>query len=97
GKRRKQIAKKGLHSEKTNEVESEKDESGEKVDSTSGTDAPINPIHVSIKPPSIVSYKIIKLGKKGVYQIVRAYGTDKVYMSFGAMLKEVSRDDLTET
>ncbi|GJU82773.1 hypothetical protein Tco_1285138 [Tanacetum coccineum] len=42
------------------------------------------------------SYKIIKQGKKGVYQIVRENGTDKVYMSLGAMLKEISREDLTE-
>ncbi|GKF24524.1 hypothetical protein Tco_0076846, partial [Tanacetum coccineum] len=42
------------------------------------------------------NWKIIKLGKKGVYQIVRENGTDKIYISFGAMLKDISRDDLTE-
>ncbi|GJX43755.1 hypothetical protein Tco_0260431, partial [Tanacetum coccineum] len=36
------------------------------------------------------------LGKKGVYQIVREDGTDKIYISFGAMLKDISTDDLTE-
>ncbi|GJW41790.1 hypothetical protein Tco_0070589 [Tanacetum coccineum] len=32
----------------------------------------------------------------GAYQIVREDGTDVVYINFGAMLKVISRDDLTE-
>ncbi|GJW05774.1 hypothetical protein Tco_1568197 [Tanacetum coccineum] len=40
--------------------------------------------------------QIIKQGEKGVYQIVREDGTDIVYINFGAMLKSISRDDLTE-
>ncbi|GKC37102.1 hypothetical protein Tco_1049486 [Tanacetum coccineum] len=43
----------------------------------SGTSIPINPILVATKPPSIANYKIIKQGKKGVYQIIRENGTDK--------------------
>ncbi|GKE75404.1 hypothetical protein Tco_1537445, partial [Tanacetum coccineum] len=35
-------------------------------------------------------------GKKGVYQIVREDRTDIVYINFGAMLKDITRDDLTE-
>ncbi|GKF85423.1 hypothetical protein Tco_0253250, partial [Tanacetum coccineum] len=35
-------------------------------------------------------------GRKGVYQIVRENGTDKVYISFRVMLTDISRDDLTE-
>ncbi|GJV97031.1 hypothetical protein Tco_1548608 [Tanacetum coccineum] len=35
-------------------------------------------------------------GRKGVYQIVRENGTHMVYISFGAMLTDISRDDLTE-
>ncbi|GJW35294.1 hypothetical protein Tco_0058214 [Tanacetum coccineum] len=35
-------------------------------------------------------------GRKGVYQIVRENGTDMVYISFRAMLTDISRDDLTE-
>ncbi|GJV03326.1 hypothetical protein Tco_1336895 [Tanacetum coccineum] len=93
GKRRKQIARKGLHTAKD---EAEKDEASKEGDSSSGTNVPINPVPVAVKSPSIASYKIIKQGKKGVYQIVRENGTDKVYMSLGAMLKEISREDLTE-
>ncbi|GKB47334.1 hypothetical protein Tco_0898087 [Tanacetum coccineum] len=92
-KRRKRIVRKGLHTAKG---EAEKDEASKKDDLSSGTNVPINHVPVAVKPPSIASYNIIKQGKKGVYQIVRENGTDKVYISFGAMLKEISRDDLTE-
>ncbi|GJY88333.1 putative reverse transcriptase domain-containing protein [Tanacetum coccineum] len=93
GKRRKQIARKGLHSEKTDEDESE---ASKDADPISGTNIPVNPVHVAIKPLSIATYKIIKQGKEGVYQIVREDGTDIVYINFRAMLKDITRDDLTE-
>ncbi|GKD18274.1 putative ribonuclease H-like domain-containing protein, partial [Tanacetum coccineum] len=79
------------------ENEAEKDmDTSEKDDSASGINIPINHVPVATKSPSIANYKIIKQGKKGVYQIVRENGTDKVYISFRAMLKDISRDDLTE-
>ncbi|GJZ69650.1 hypothetical protein Tco_0633200 [Tanacetum coccineum] len=84
---------KGLHSDKTDEDESE---ASKDADPISGTNIPINPVLVAIKPPSIATYKIIKQGKEGVYQIVREDGTDIVYINFGAMLKDITRDDLTE-
>ncbi|GJT42398.1 retrotransposon protein, putative, ty1-copia subclass [Tanacetum coccineum] len=74
GKRRKQMARKGMHT------------SVDKNDSE---------IH-AMKTPSVATYKIIKQGEKGVYQIVREDGTDIVYINFGAMMKSISRDDLTE-
>ncbi|GJU79828.1 hypothetical protein Tco_1282193 [Tanacetum coccineum] len=70
GKRRKQIARKGLHTDHDRDESKDSDEVNEKDDSTSG--------------------------RKGVYQIVRENGTDMVYISFGAMLNDISRDDLTE-
>ncbi|GJV11720.1 hypothetical protein Tco_1353261 [Tanacetum coccineum] len=57
---------------------------GEQEETGTGTETPINPV------------PIIKQGEKGVYQIVREDGTDIVYINFGAMLKSISRDDLTE-
>ncbi|GKF18103.1 hypothetical protein Tco_0063021, partial [Tanacetum coccineum] len=93
GKRRKQIARKGLHSDKTDEEESEDSKDDDPI---SGINIPINPVHVAIKPPSIATYKIIKQGEKGVYQIVREDRTDIVYINFGAMPKYITRDDLTE-
>ncbi|GJU89486.1 hypothetical protein Tco_1301909 [Tanacetum coccineum] len=76
GKRRKQIARKGLHSDKTDEDESEDSKDDDPI---SGTNIPINPVPLAIKPPSIATYKIIKQGEKGVYQIVREDGTNIVY------------------
>ncbi|GJU98818.1 hypothetical protein Tco_1328089 [Tanacetum coccineum] len=96
GKRRKQIARKGFHTHHDKDETEDSDEANKKDDSTSGTKIPINPIPVATKAPSIANYKIIKQGRKGVYQIVRENGTDMVYISFGAMLNDISRDDLTE-
>ncbi|GJQ93098.1 reverse transcriptase domain-containing protein [Tanacetum coccineum] len=96
GKRRKQIARKGFHTDLDRDESEGSDEAKEKDDSTSGTNIPINPVPVATKSPSIANYKIIKQGRKGVYQIVRENGTDRVYISFGAMLTDISRDDLTE-
>ncbi|GJW69238.1 putative reverse transcriptase domain-containing protein [Tanacetum coccineum] len=92
GKKRKQITRKGLHSDKADEDES-KDSKDD--DPNSRYKIPII-FHVAIIPPSIATYKIIKQGEKGVYQIVREDGTDIVYINFGAMLKDITRDDLTE-
>ncbi|GJU49911.1 hypothetical protein Tco_1219466 [Tanacetum coccineum] len=69
---------------------------GNDTNSSSGTDIPISVVPVAIKPPSIANWKIIKLGKKGVHQIIREDGTYITYINFGAMLKIISRDDLTE-
>ncbi|GJT35399.1 hypothetical protein Tco_0925818, partial [Tanacetum coccineum] len=44
----------------------------------------------------LLIWKIIPPGLKVVYQIIRRDGSDKIYMSFGAILKDFSRDDLTE-
>ncbi|GJT27971.1 hypothetical protein Tco_0908246 [Tanacetum coccineum] len=96
GKRRKQMARKGLHTDLDKDDSEDSDEVSEQDDSVSGTKIPVNPVPVAMKSPSIATYKIIKQGEKGVYQIIREDGTDIVYINFGAMLKDISRDDLTE-
>ncbi|GJV91634.1 hypothetical protein Tco_1539447 [Tanacetum coccineum] len=96
GKRRKQIARKGLHTDLDKDDSEDSDKASEKDNSTSGTKIPINPVLVAIKSPSIANFKIIKQGRKGVYHIVRENGTDMVYISFRAMLTDISKDDLTE-
>ncbi|GJZ60118.1 hypothetical protein Tco_0615934 [Tanacetum coccineum] len=96
GKRRKQMARKGMHTSVDKNDSEDSDEVGEHEESTTGTETPINPVPVAMKTPSVATYKIIKQGEKGVYQIVREDGTDIVYINFGAMLKSISRDDLTE-
>ncbi|GJS46188.1 hypothetical protein Tco_0596309 [Tanacetum coccineum] len=96
GKRRKQMARKGLHTSVDKDDSEDSDEVGEQEESVTGTKTLINPVPVAMKTPSIATYKIIKQGEKGVYQIVREDGTDIVYINFGAMMKSISRDDLTE-
>ncbi|GJX34212.1 hypothetical protein Tco_0245769 [Tanacetum coccineum] len=85
-KRRKQIARKGLHTDLDKDDSEDSYEASKKDDSTSGAKIPINHVPIAIKSPSIENYKIIKQGRKGVYQIVRENGSNKVYISFGAML-----------
>ncbi|GJX49191.1 hypothetical protein Tco_0276036 [Tanacetum coccineum] len=96
GKRRKQMARKGMHTSVDENDSEDSDKVGEHEESNTGTETPINPVPVAMKTPSVATYKIIKQGEKGVYQIVREDGTDIVYINFGAMLKSISRDDLTE-
>ncbi|GJU07751.1 hypothetical protein Tco_1124181 [Tanacetum coccineum] len=96
GRRRKQMARKGMHTSVDRNDSEDSDEIGEQEESNTGTETPINPVPVAMKTPSVATYKIIKQGEKGVYQIVREDGTDIVYINFGAMLKSISRDDLTE-
>ncbi|GJZ82088.1 hypothetical protein Tco_0647082, partial [Tanacetum coccineum] len=96
GKRRKQMARRGLHTDLDKDDSEDSDEVGKQEKSVTGTKTPINPVPVAMKIPSIATYKIIKQGEKGVYQIVREDGTDVVYINFGAILKDISRDDLTE-
>ncbi|GJR16132.1 hypothetical protein Tco_0798784 [Tanacetum coccineum] len=90
------MARKGLHIDLDKDDSEDSNEASEQDDSASGTKIPINPVPVAMKSPSIATYKIIKQGEKGVYQIVREDGTDIVYINFRAMLKDITRDDLTE-
>ncbi|GJW49936.1 hypothetical protein Tco_0091287 [Tanacetum coccineum] len=54
----------------------------------------VNAIRLATKPSSIVYWKIIKEGKIGYYQIIRAYGNSKRYSSMIQMLKSFDREDL---
>ncbi|GKB76012.1 hypothetical protein Tco_0942907 [Tanacetum coccineum] len=101
GKRKKQMARKGIHVDKTAQYETKEEREAhmkDKVtDSSSDSVIGINAIPTATKPPSIIDWKIIpQSGQKAVYQIIRRNGSDKIYMSFGAILKDFSRDDLIE-
>ncbi|GJS16283.1 hypothetical protein Tco_0410755 [Tanacetum coccineum] len=69
--RRKQMARKGMHTSVDKNDSEDSDDVGEQEESTTGTETPINPVPVAMKTPSVATYKIIKQGEKGVYQIVR--------------------------
>ncbi|GJR27518.1 hypothetical protein Tco_1103750 [Tanacetum coccineum] len=54
----------------------------------------IDAIYLATKPPSIVDLKIIKEGKIGYYQIIRADENSKRYPSMIQMLKSFDMEDL---
>ncbi|GKD65619.1 hypothetical protein Tco_1307727 [Tanacetum coccineum] len=90
------MARKGVHTSIDVDDSEDSDKVGKQEETAKGTETPINPVPVAMKTPSVATYKIIKQGEKGVYQIVREDETDIVYINFGAMMKSISRDDLTE-
>ncbi|GJR76412.1 hypothetical protein Tco_0088777 [Tanacetum coccineum] len=53
----------------------------------------IDAIPLATKPPSIVEYKIVKEGKKGYFQLIRADGSSKRYSSMNQMLQNIDRED----
>ncbi|GKA81504.1 hypothetical protein Tco_0788196, partial [Tanacetum coccineum] len=58
--RRKQMARKGMHTSVDENDSEDSDEVGEQEESTTGTETLINPIPVAMKTPSVATYKIIK-------------------------------------
>ncbi|GKC02412.1 hypothetical protein Tco_0994022 [Tanacetum coccineum] len=54
----------------------------------------IDTIPLATKPPIIVEYKIVKEGLKGLYHLIRAYGSTNRYSSMIRMLQSISREDL---
>ncbi|GKF32469.1 hypothetical protein Tco_0102267, partial [Tanacetum coccineum] len=56
----------------------------------------IDAIHLAVKSPSIVGWKIYKEGRKSYYQIIRADGKSQMYMFISQMLKSFEREDLED-
>ncbi|GJU80127.1 hypothetical protein Tco_1282492 [Tanacetum coccineum] len=101
GMRRKQKARKGINIDKTAQDEFNKEREAyvkDKVkDASSESEIGVDVIPTATKPPTIVNWKIIsQSSQKAAYQIIRKDGSDKIYMSFGAILKDFSRDELIE-
>ncbi|GKB21043.1 hypothetical protein Tco_0854966 [Tanacetum coccineum] len=88
GKRKKQKARKGINVDKSPQGDSETDEE-ESVEA-------MNPTPLDTKSNIMANWKIFQQGERSIYQIIRANGADTVYMSFGAMLKDFTREDLIE-
>ncbi|GJY27097.1 hypothetical protein Tco_0401823 [Tanacetum coccineum] len=100
-KRRKQKARKGINIAKTAQdefnIEREAFVKDKVKDASSELEIGVDAIPTTIKPPTIVNWKIIsQSSQKAAYQIIRRDGSDKIYMSFGAILKDFSRDNLIE-
>ncbi|GJS84539.1 hypothetical protein Tco_0751080 [Tanacetum coccineum] len=88
GKRKKQKARKGISIDKSPQGDSETD----KEKSVKA----MNPTPLDTKSNIVANWKIFQQGERSIYQIIRANGADTVYMSFGAMLKDFTREDLIE-
>ncbi|GJU77288.1 hypothetical protein Tco_1274358, partial [Tanacetum coccineum] len=56
----------------------------------------IGVIPVATKSPSVVNWKIFQQCQRSIHHIIRANGADTIYISFGAMLIDITRDDLTK-
>ncbi|GJX42654.1 hypothetical protein Tco_0775877 [Tanacetum coccineum] len=54
----------------------------------------IDVIPLATKSPIIVDWKIIKEGKMGYFQIIRADGSSRRYSSMIRMLQNIDREDL---
>ncbi|GKB56263.1 hypothetical protein Tco_0912449 [Tanacetum coccineum] len=54
----------------------------------------VDAIPLANKPPIIVDWKIIKEGKMGYFQIIRADGSSRRYSSMIKMLQNIDREDL---
>ncbi|GKA36193.1 hypothetical protein Tco_0722684 [Tanacetum coccineum] len=71
------------------------DKSKKKTDKEESVEA-MNPTPLDTKSNIVANWKIFQQGERSIYQIIRANGADTVYMSFGAMLKDFTREDLIE-
>ncbi|GJZ43788.1 hypothetical protein Tco_0591043, partial [Tanacetum coccineum] len=81
-------------------VEAEKDDDQEEaemkkhIEIVKDDEVAIDAIPLATKPPMIVEYKIVKEGKFGYFQLIRAYGSSKRYLSMNKMLHNIDIEDL---
>ncbi|GKC42413.1 hypothetical protein Tco_1060135 [Tanacetum coccineum] len=88
-KEAKRLEKDSLHNVDKSAQEDSKTDKEESVEA-------MNPTSLTTKSDSVVNWKIFQQGQRSIYQIIRANGADTVYMSFGAMVKDFTREDLIE-
>ncbi|GJQ96114.1 hypothetical protein Tco_0007253 [Tanacetum coccineum] len=79
-------------------VEAKKDDDQEEaemkrhIEIVKDDEVSIDAIPLATKPPMIVKYKIVKEGKFGYFQLIRADGSSKRYLSMIKMLQNIDRD-----
>ncbi|GJR22851.1 hypothetical protein Tco_0971378 [Tanacetum coccineum] len=95
------LESKNLKKQKLDEnIEAEVDDDQEEAEMkkhmeiVSDDEVAIDAIPLATKPPIIVDWKIIKEGKMGYFQIIRADGSPKRYSSMIQMLQNIDREDL---
>ncbi|GJW82909.1 hypothetical protein Tco_0156054 [Tanacetum coccineum] len=81
-------------------VEAKKDDDQEEaemkkhIEIVKDDEVAIDAIPLATKPPVIVKYKIVKEGKFVYFQLIRADGSSKRYLSMIKMLQNIDREDL---
>ncbi|GJZ41369.1 hypothetical protein Tco_0588255 [Tanacetum coccineum] len=81
-------------------VEAKKDDDQEEaemkkhIEIVKDDEVAIDAIPLATKPPVIVKYKIVKEGKFVYFQLIRANGSSKRYLSMIKMLQNIDREDL---
>ncbi|GJU97995.1 hypothetical protein Tco_1327266 [Tanacetum coccineum] len=81
--------------EKVAEVKEEDTQEDSETDKEESVEA-MNPTPLTTKSDSVVNWKIFQQSQRSVYQIIRVNRADTVYMSFRAMIKDFTREDLIE-
>ncbi|GKB72103.1 hypothetical protein Tco_0933515 [Tanacetum coccineum] len=93
-----ELESKNLKKQKLDEkVEAEVDDEAEMkkhMEIVSDDEVAIDAIPLTTKPSIIVDWKIIKEGKMGYFQIIRADGSSRRYSSIIKMLQNIEREDL---
>ncbi|GJW67501.1 hypothetical protein Tco_0121925 [Tanacetum coccineum] len=81
-------------------VEAKKDDDQEEalmkkhIEIVKDDEVAIDAITLATKPSVIVKYKIVKEGKFVYFQLIRADGSSKRYLSMIKMLQNIDREDL---
>ncbi|GJV24942.1 hypothetical protein Tco_1377637 [Tanacetum coccineum] len=82
------------HVEAKGDDDQEEAEMKKHIEIVQDDEVAIDAIPLATKPPVIVEWKIIKEGKMGYYQLIRADGSSKRYSSMIRMLQDIDREDL---
>ncbi|GJV61799.1 hypothetical protein Tco_1467899 [Tanacetum coccineum] len=91
-KSKKQKIDEHVEAEKVNDQEEA--EMKKHIEIVKDDEVAIDAIPLAIKPPVIVKYKIVKEGKFVYFQLIRADGSSKRYLSMIKMLQNIDREDL---
>ncbi|GKE25706.1 hypothetical protein Tco_1441090 [Tanacetum coccineum] len=81
-------------------VEAEKDDDQEEaemkkhIEIVKDNEVEIDDIPLATKPPMIFEYKIVKEGKFRYFQLIRANGSSKIYLSMIKMHQNIDREEL---
>ncbi|GJV71490.1 putative reverse transcriptase domain-containing protein [Tanacetum coccineum] len=89
-----QIRKRDEHVEAEKDDDQEEEEMKNHIDLVKDDKVAIDAIPLAIKPSVIIKYKIVKEGKFVYFQLIRADGSSKRYLSMIKMLQNMDREDL---